>query len=93
MSEKKHQGTTAPTYRHEHESVLRPDIGIEAQFRGRKEPRVYRFDSSLAPELSWDENPDRELAEWLLALIAEAAERGEGATFAQPQTWRGGGEV
>ena len=81
----------APTshYRHTQESVQRPDVGVEAQFAHKKPPRTYRYDSSLAPELSWDENADRDFAEWLLGLIAEAAEKGEGTVFAEPQVWQG----
>lgn len=44
------------TYRHPTaESLLQPDVGIQAQFR-RKKPRAnYRYDSSLDPSMSWDE--------------------------------------
>ena len=80
-------------YRHEQESVQRPDVGVEEQFPRRKGPRRYRYDSSLAPELCWDENGERPLAEWLLNLIAEAAERGEPAVFGEPRVWAGTGEA
>lgn len=69
--------------------MLRPDVGVEAQFARKKPPRTYRYDSSLAPELCWDESADRALAEWLLRIIAEAAEKGEGEVFAEPQVWQG----
>lgn len=78
----------ASVYKHEQESVQRPDVGVEPQFTNKKAPKTYRYDSSLAPEISWDENPDRAFAEWLLALIADAAEDGEQAVFAQPQVWQ-----
>lgn len=55
-------------------SPARPEIGSQAHFRKTKAPAKYRYDSSLAPELVWDEgNPAREHAE---KLIAELADRG-----------------
>ena len=79
----------ASVYKHNQESVQRPDVGVEAQFSNKKAPRTYRYDSSLAPELAWDENGERAFAEWLLGLIADAADKGEAAVFAQPQVWQG----
>jgi adenine-specific DNA-methyltransferase len=79
------------SYKHSQPAVQRPDVGVQEQFTTRKPPRSYRYDSSLDPALSWDENRDRELAEWLLALIGQAAEKGEKATFGSPQVWNGGG--
>ncbi len=80
----------ATAYQHTDEAVQRPDIGVEAEFPRGKPPSAYRYDSSLAPELSWDENADRALAEWLINLVAEAADKGE-ATFAETKIWKGGG--
>lgn len=54
-------------------------------------PKTYRYDSSLDPTLSWDENAARELAEWLIELIAAAGEKGEHEVFGTPQEWKGGG--
>ena len=79
----------ASTYKHAQESVQRPDVGVEAQFSNTKSPRTYHYDSSLAPELSWDESADRDFAEWLLVLIADAADKGEDKVFAAPQVWQG----
>jgi adenine-specific DNA-methyltransferase len=76
-------------YAHADQAVLRPDVGVEAQFSHRKPPKTYRYDSSLAPELAWDENGERSFAEWLLNLVADAAEKGEATVFAQPQVWKG----
>jgi len=76
-------------YAHANEAVLRPDVGVEAQFSHRKPPKTYRYDSSLAPELTWDESGERPFAEWLLNLVADAAEKGEATVFAQPQVWKG----
>lgn len=82
-------GHGAAVYAHGDEAVLRPDVGVEAQFSHRKPPKTYRYDSSLAPELAWDENGERPFAEWLLNLVAEAAEKGEATVFAEPQVWQG----
>ena len=89
MAHKEIRETPTSHYRHTQESVQRPDVGVEAQFAHKKPSRTYRYDSSLAPELSWDENADRAFAEWLLGMIAEAAEKGEGTVFAEPQVWQG----
>jgi adenine-specific DNA-methyltransferase len=79
-------------YKHGLETVQRPDVGVEAQFPKKKSPKTYRYDSSLAPELSWDETADRAFAEWLLALVSDAADKGASAVFASPQVWQGNGE-
>lgn len=81
------------TYSHQQQAVQRPDVGVQPEFEARKPPSQYRYDSSLAPELCWDENTERELAEWLLNLISEAAEKGEQTLFAKPQVWQGGNET
>lgn len=77
------------SYTHEYEAVQRPEVGVQAEFSGVREPKKYRYDSSLAPELCWDENAEREFAEWLLNLIAEAAEKGEANIFSTSQQWVG----
>ncbi len=65
----------AESYQHPQADVaLRPDVGTQAQFRKKKPPATYRYDSSLSPSLEWDgENSARELGEWLLRQIEEAA--------------------
>jgi adenine-specific DNA-methyltransferase len=71
---RKQTGKRAETYRHEEEALLRPEIGTQAQFRKRKPPKTYRYDSSLSPALDWDgQNLVREFGEWLLAMIEEAS--------------------
>src|SRR6266487_515091 len=66
-------GKTAKAYDHkENEAILRPDIGIQAQFKKKKEPAKYRYDRSLDPELSWDINADREHAEALIEKVRNA---------------------
>jgi len=82
-------GAGASVYKHGDEAVQRPDVGVEAQFSNKKAPKTYRYDSSLSPELAWDESAERAYAEWLLGLIATAAEQGEATVFAQPQVWQG----
>jgi adenine-specific DNA-methyltransferase len=53
-------------------SPARPEIGAQAHFKKTKAPASYRYDSSLAPELVWDEgNPAREDAEKLIAALAD----------------------
>ena len=60
------------TYEHSEQHPARPDIGTERQFKKKKDPVTYRYDSSLSPELDWDENPAREKAEALIAEILNA---------------------
>jgi adenine-specific DNA-methyltransferase len=68
------QEQSAQSYNHPEAKVLvRPEVGTQAQFKKRKEPRTYRYDSSLSPELSWDgQNSAREKGEALLAKIQNA---------------------
>lgn len=82
---------TTEQYRHTTEAVQRPDVGVQDQFQTKKPPRTYRYDSSLDPALSWDEQPQRDLGEWLLGLVVRAAKEGEKTVFAEPQVWKGGG--
>ena len=78
-------------YKHNQEATQRPDVGVQDQFTTRKPAKTYRYDSSLDPALSWDENRDRELAEWLIGLVHRCGAEGEAAVFVQPQVWTGGG--
>ncbi len=80
------------TYQYDTKATSRPDVGVQEQFNARKPPKQYRYDSSLAPELCWDENAERDFAEWLLNLVAEAAEKGEASVFSEEQVWKGNGE-
>jgi len=76
----------AESYRHEEEALLRPDVGTQPQFKKRKPPKTYRYDSSLSPALDWDgQNPARELGEWLLAQIEEAAALDAPHRFDEPR--------
>jgi adenine-specific DNA-methyltransferase len=64
------KGLTEP-YRHPTaESLMRPEVGTQAQFRKKKPPVTYRYDSSLSPALEWDgQNPAREQGEALIAKL------------------------
>ena len=55
----RNDGTSASVYKHGEEAVQRPDVGVEAQFSNKKAPKTYRYDSSLSPELAWDESGER----------------------------------
>ncbi len=45
--------TAAKSYDHQTQpAVLRPDIGLQAQFKKKKEPASYRYDRSLYPHCS-----------------------------------------
>lgn len=61
-------------YRHPDAKLpLRPDVGTQAQFKKKKPPVTYRYDSSLSPAMDWDgQNSVREKGEALLKRIAEA---------------------
>jgi hypothetical protein len=64
-------------------SPLRPDVGVQAQFRKKKPPRTYRYDSSLSPALEWDEQPAREQGKALLARILDAGSLEEAKAAAE----------
>jgi adenine-specific DNA-methyltransferase len=68
---------------------MRPDVGTQPQFRKKKPPVTYRYDSSLSPAVDWDgQNPARELGEWLLGLIERAAVLPEPHAFDRPQEFK-----
>ena len=64
----------AAPYKHpEAKSILRPEVGTQAQFKKKKSPKIYRYDSSLSPALDWDgQNPAREQGEALIRKILDA---------------------
>ena len=65
---------TTRSYSHDStETPLRPDVGTQAQFKKKKPPVRYSYDSSLSPALDWDgTNPARAEAEALIAAVLEA---------------------
>ena len=69
------QTPAARDYRHsDKKALLRPEAGAQEQFprRKRKAPYTYRFDSSLSPEMSWDESEERSEGEALIAKILQS---------------------
>lgn len=80
MPHRTRRGPAAPTpeqvrpYTHPTaDSVMRPGVGAQAEFRRKRPPREYRYDSSLAPALQWDgDNAAREEGEALIRGILEA---------------------
>jgi adenine-specific DNA-methyltransferase len=77
-------------YRHDEQSVLRPDAGTQAQFRKRIDPKRYRYDDSLSPALNWDgQNPAREIGDWLLKQIEEASQLEAPHRFAETRSFGG----
>src|SRR5579872_2860995 len=63
----------AESYKHpESESPMRPDVGTQAQFKKKKPPQTYRYDSSLSPALDWDgQNSARETGERHLSQVLD----------------------
>lgn len=79
----------ATPYVHQQTAPMRPDMGTQAQFRKKKPPTTYRYDSSLSPTLEWDgQNGARELGEWLIAVIEEASRLEPPHRFAAPREFR-----
>src|SRR5438876_2644437 len=75
----------AESYRYpESDSPMRPEVGTQAQFKKKKAPRTYRYDSSLSPALEWDgQNPAREQGEDLIRQMLEAKSLEEAKTAAE----------
>lgn len=64
---------TVATYGHpDASSPLRPEVGTQAQFKKKKPPKSYRYDSSLSPSLEWDGKGAQEAGEALLKEILDA---------------------
>lgn len=64
---------TAPYKHPEAKSLMRPEVGTQAQFKKKKPPKTYRYDSSLSPALDWDaKNPAREQGEALIKQVLDA---------------------
>ena len=79
--------TKAQSYRHvEADSPLRPEVGTQPQFKKKKPPVTYRYDSSLSPSLEWDgQNGARDFTEFLLGCIKEAAKLDSPHVFDSPR--------
>lgn len=72
---------------------MRPEVGTQAQFKKRKAPKTYRYDSSLDPALSWDDGASRTIGEWLLGLIVEASKLPSPHRFSEPRRFLGSGNA
>ena len=83
----------AEPYQHTQQTPMRPEVGTQAQFRKRKAPKTYRYDSSLDPALSWDDSISRAMGEWLLSLIVEASKLPSPHRFAEPKQFLGAGNA
>src|SRR5579863_8075268 len=61
-------------YKHpESTSLMRPDVGTQAQFRKRRPAKTFRYDDSLSPAMQWDgQNAAREQGEGLIRQALEA---------------------
>lgn len=71
---------------------MRPEVGTQAQFKKKKSPNTYRYDSSLSPALEWDAgHPAREQGEALIAQLERHVEELRTASFPSP-SGRGQGE-
>lgn len=83
----------AEPYRHaEATGLMRPEVGTQAQFKKKKSPKTYRYDSSLSPTLEWDAgHPAREQGEALIAQLERHIEELRAASFPSP-SGRGQGE-
>ncbi|MDD9823611.1 MAG: site-specific DNA-methyltransferase, partial [Gammaproteobacteria bacterium] len=66
----------ARDYRHKEEALLRPESGAQDVFppAKRKPPRTWRYDSSLSPELAWDEAEVRGKGERLIREIIDSGD-------------------
>jgi adenine-specific DNA-methyltransferase len=64
---------TTPYKHPEAKSLMRPEVGTQAQFKKKKSPKTYHYDSSLSPALDWDaKNPAREQGETLIKQVLDA---------------------
>ncbi|MBK5282400.1 MAG: hypothetical protein JJE16_09955 [Nitrospiraceae bacterium] len=74
---------TAPYKHPEAKSLMRPEVGTQAQFKKKKSPKTYRYDSSLSPALDWDaKSPAREQGESLIKQVLDAKSLEEAKTAA-----------
>ncbi len=92
MSEKKprYPSRSAPrakSYEHADKRLrMRPEIGSQARFSKKKEPKRYCYDSALAPSMNWDSrNPGRDFCEFLLACAEDAAKLPPPHLFDEPR--------
>ncbi len=64
---------TAPYKHPEAKSLMRPEVGTQAQFKKKKPKQTYKYDDSLSPALDWDaKHPAREQGETLIKQVLDA---------------------
>jgi len=74
---------TAPYKHPEAKSLMRPEVGTQAQFKKKKPKQTYRYDDSLSPALDWDaKNSAREEGERLIKQVLDAKSLEEAKTAA-----------
>lgn len=80
------------TYTHPSaEALLRPEVGTQAQFKKKKPPVTYRYDSSLSPSMEWDgQNSARDMGAWLIRCLDEASRLPAPHEFPEPQQFKNG---
>lgn len=89
---KKPAGKVADSYIHQADTVpMRPEIGTQANFRKKKVPRTYRYDSSLSPELEFDGAAGRAVGEWLIGVVERASLLEAPHVFARPEEFKDAG--
>ena len=72
---------------------MRPEVGTQAQFKKKKPPKTYRYDSSLSPALDCDaKNPAREQGEALIAQLERHIEELRTSSTPSPSMGEGRGE-
>lgn len=76
---------TARDYRHDEQALLRPESGAQEGFTpAKRKPRqTYRYDSSLSPELAWDEGEARGEGERLIEQIINSDDLGKAQAAAE----------
>ena len=97
VAEPKIEGMVKPataSYQHpDAHALIRPEAGAQTRFRKKKPAVIWRYDSSLAPELQWDaQNPAREQGEAHIAAL-QAALASVQATLAQMHTQLGSAQA
>ncbi len=72
---------------------MRPEVGTQAQFKKKKPPQTYQYDSSLSPALDWDAgNPAREQGEALITQLERHIEELRTSSTPSPSMGEGRGE-
>ena len=68
------KNTQAAPYTYpEAKSLMRPEVGTQAQFKKKKPKQKYKYDDSLSPALEWDaKNSAREQGEKLIKQVLDA---------------------